>query len=173
MELVGEDTRRDGLPDTPKRAAKAPGYLTRRYTGESIVNGAIFESSNDQMGIVKDIELYSMREHHMLPFVGKSHIAYLSEKKGIGLSKLARITDRYARRLRIQEDLTAQIANAIETVTGARRGGVVEVIAEAKLFCMMMRGVEKQNSIMKISMMLRNFRTDHRARTEFLTLAGS
>ena len=169
LDLVGEDTNRDGLKDTPKRAAKALQYLTRGYTQDldEIVNGAIFESTNDQMVLVKDIELYSMCEHHMLPFVGRCHIAYLPQNKVIGLSKLARITDMYARRLQIQENLTAQIADAIEKVTGARGVGV---IVEAKHFCMMMRGVEKQNSVMKTSMMLGTFRTDHRTRTEFLNL---
>ncbi|NKB76842.1 MAG: GTP cyclohydrolase I FolE [Gammaproteobacteria bacterium] len=172
LKLVGEDPSRDGLLDTPKRAAKALGYLTRGYDQnlDEVVNGAIFESTNDQMVIVKGIELYSMCEHHLLPFVGTCHIAYLPEKKVIGLSKLARIADMYARRLQIQENLTAQIANAIEAVTGARGVGV---IVEAKHFCMMMRGVEKQNSIMKTSMMLGTFRTDHRTRAEFLTLAAS
>lgn len=166
---IGEDENRDGLRDTPMRAAKAMMHLTRGYHQnlENVVNGAIFDSDNDQMVIVKDIELYSMCEHHMLPFVGKCHIAYLPERKVIGLSKLARITEMYARRLQIQENLTEQIARAVESVTGARGVGV---IVEAKHFCMMMRGVEKQNSVMKTSMMLGTFRTDHRTRTEFLNL---
>ena len=169
LEAVGEDISRDGLQRTPLRAAKAFQYLTRGYNQdlEEVVNGAIFESDNDQMVIVKDIELYSLCEHHLLPFIGKAHIAYLPQGKVIGLSKLARITDMYARRLQIQENLTEQIARAIETMTGAAGVGV---IVEAKHFCMMMRGVEKQNSAMKTSMMLGRFRTDHRTRTEFLTL---
>ena len=172
LELLGEDPERDGLKDTPKRAAKALEYLTQGYHQDlnSVVNNAIFESTNDQMVLVKDIEVYSMCEHHMLPFVGRCHIAYLPAKKVIGLSKLARITDMYARRLQIQENLTAQIASAVEEVTGARGVGV---ILEAKHFCMMMRGVEKQNSTMKTSMMLGTFRTDHRTRTEFLNLVSS
>jgi len=171
LQSVGENPSRDGLRDTPKRAAKAMTYLTRGYQQnlKEVVNGAIFESDNNQMVIVKDIELYSMCEHHLLPFVGKCHIAYLPEGKVIGLSKMARIADMYARRLQIQENLTEQIATAIEQVTAARGVGV---IIEAKHFCMMMRGVEKQNSIMKTSMMLGTFRTDHRTRTEFLTLVG-
>ena len=171
LKQIGEDVKRDGLKDTPKRAAKALAYLTHGYRQDldEVVNGAIFESDNDQMVIVKDIELYSMCEHHMLPFVGKCHIAYLPEGKVIGLSKLARITDMYARRLQIQENLTEQIARAVETVTGARGVGV---IVEAKHFCMMMRGVEKQNSVMKTSMMLGRFRTDYRTRTEFLDLVA-
>ncbi len=171
LELLGEQPGREGLKGTPQRAAKAIAHLTRGYQQNlsDVVNGAIFDSENDQMVIVKDIELYSMCEHHLLPFVGKCHIAYLPEKKVIGLSKMARITDMYARRLQIQENLTEQIARAIEQVTGARGVGVV---VEAKHFCMMMRGVEKQNSIMKTSMMLGTFRTDHRTRTEFLMLVG-
>ena len=167
--LIGEDASRDGLVDTPLRAAKALQYMTHGYhqSVEEVVNGAIFESDNDEMVLVKDIELYSLCEHHLLPFVGKCHIAYLPEGKVIGLSKLARITDMYARRLQIQETLTEQIAHAVEKMTGARGVGV---IVEAKHFCMMMRGVEKQNSVMKTSMMLGRFRTDHRTRTEFLNL---
>ena len=172
LSLIGEDTERDGLANTPSRAARAMEYLTRGYDQnlEDVVNGAIFESENDQMIMVKDIELYSMCEHHLLPFVGKCHIAYLPTGKVIGLSKMARITDMYARRLQIQENLTEQIASAIESVTGARGVGV---IIEAQHFCMMMRGVEKQNSVMKTSMMLGRFRTDFRTRTEFLTLVGA
>ena len=172
LELVGENPQRDGLKDTPKRAAKAMEYMTHGYHQnlDEVVNGAIFESDNDQMVLIKDIELYSMCEHHLLPFVGKCHIAYLPAGKVIGLSKMARIADMYSRRLQIQENLTEQIASAIEKVTGARGVGV---IIEAKHFCMMMRGVEKQNSVMKTSMMLGTFRTDHRTRAEFLTLVGS
>ena len=171
LELIGEDPKREGLLNTPRRAAKALQYVTQGYEQnlDEVVNNAIFESDNDQMVIIKDIELYSMCEHHMLPFVGKCHIAYLPAGKVIGLSKMARITDMYARRLQIQENLTEQIASAVEKVTNARGVGV---IVEAKHFCMMMRGVEKQNSTMKTSMMLGTFRTDHRTRSEFLTLVG-
>ncbi len=171
LQLLGEDPTRDGLVDTPARAAKAMNYLTHGYhqSLDEVVNNAIFESDNDQMVIIKDIEVYSMCEHHLLPFVGRCHIAYLPEGKVIGLSKMARITDMYARRLQIQENLTEQIARAVEHVTGARGVGV---IVEAKHFCMMMRGVEKQNSVMKTSMMLGTFRADHRTRTEFLNLVS-
>lgn len=170
--LIGENPKREGLLNTPRRAANALECVTQGYSQslDEVVNNAIFESDNDQMVLIKDIELYSMCEHHLLPFVGKCHIAYLPAGKVIGLSKMARITDMYARRLQIQENLTEQIASAIEKVTSARGVGV---IIEAQHFCMMMRGVEKQNSIMKTSMMLGTFRTDHRTRAEFLTLVGN
>jgi len=169
VELIGEDPERDGLRGTPLRAARALEHLTSGYRQnlDEVVNNAIFESDNDQMVIIKNIELYSLCEHHLLPFVGKCHIAYLPAGRVIGLSKMARITDMYARRLQIQENLTEQIAKAIEQVTDARGVGV---IIEAKHFCMMMRGVEKQNSLMKTSMMLGTFRNDYRTRTEFLNL---
>jgi GTP cyclohydrolase I len=132
-----------------------------------IVNRAIFKSNNDEMVIVRDIELYSLCEHHMLPFLGRAHIGYLPDGKVIGLSKIPRIVDMYARRLQIQENLTRQIADCIQEVTGAKG---VAVVIEAKHLCMMMRGVEKQNSSMTTSAMLGRFREDHRTRTEFLTL---
>jgi GTP cyclohydrolase I len=171
LKSIGENPDRDGLQTTPERSAKALKHLTQGYEQslDEVVNGAIFDSDNDQMVIVKDIEVYSMCEHHMLPFIGKCHIAYLPAGKVIGLSKLARITDMYARRLQIQENLTEQIAGAVELTTGARGVGV---IVEAKHLCMMMRGVQKQNSVMKTSMMLGSFRTDHRTRAEFLTLVA-
>ena len=169
LESVGEDPARDGLHGTPARAAKALQYLTAGYRQNlaDVVNGAIFHSDNDQMVLIKDIEVYSLCEHHILPFIGKCHIAYLPAGKVIGLSKLARITDMYARRLQIQENLTDQIANAVESITAARGVGV---IVEDKHLCMMMRGAHKQNSVMKTSTMLGRFRTDHRTRAEFLTL---
>lgn len=169
---VGEDLNRPGLKDTPMRAAKAFRYLTRGYqqTLEEVVNNAIFPSDNDEMVLVKDIELYSLCEHHMLPFIGKAHVAYLPSGKVIGLSKIARIVDMFARRLQIQENMTLEIANAIMEVTGARG---VAVVVEAKHMCMMMRGVEKQGSTMKTSVMLGTFRNDARTRKEFLSLISN
>ena len=166
---IGENPKREGLRDTPKRAAKALKFLTQGYGQklDDIVNGAIFTAENDEMVIVRDIELYSLCEHHMLPFIGRAHVAYLPDKKVLGLSKIARIVDMYARRLQIQENLTRQIADSVLKVTGAKGVGVV---IEAKHLCMMMRGVEKQNSSMTTSSMLGRFRTDARTRTEFLTL---
>lgn len=172
LQSIGEDPNRNGLQKTPTRAAKALQYLTQGYQQnlDEVVNGAIFESTNDQMVIIKDIEVYSLCEHHILPFIGKCHIAYLPNKKVIGLSKLARIADMYARRLQIQENLTDQIAAAVESTIQARGVGV---IIEARHMCMMMRGAQKQSSVMKTSTMLGRFRTDHRTRAEFLTLIGS
>ncbi len=166
---TGEDISRDGLLRTPERAARAFEFLTQGYTQtlDEIVNEAVFDSDNDEMVIVKDIELYSLCEHHLLPFVGKAHVAYVPDGKVIGLSKLARITDMYARRLQIQEQLTKQIADAVQQVTAAAGVGVV---IEAQHFCMMMRGVQKQHSWTVSSMMLGSFRDNHRTRHEFLQL---
>lgn len=168
---VGEDLSRDGLLGTPKRAAKAMKFLTKGYhdTLEQVVGGALFDSDNDEIVIVKDIELYSLCEHHLLPIVGKVHVGYLPSGKVLGLSKVARIVEMFARRLQIQENLTRQIAEAIIQVTGAKGVGV---IVEAQHFCMMMRGVEKQNSWTTTSMMLGRFREDRGTRMEFLSLIG-
>ena len=169
ISAVGEDLTRPGLADTPKRAAKAFQYLCKGYQDDldTLVNNAIFPSDNDEMVIVKDIELYSLCEHHLLPFIGKCHVAYLPDGKVLGLSKFARIVDMYARRLQIQENLTKQIADAVLQVTGAKG---VAVTIEAKHMCMMMRGVEKQNSVMKSSVMLGRFRESSQTRNEYLSL---
>jgi GTP cyclohydrolase I len=169
IESIGEDITRDGLKDTPQRAATAFKFLTQGYQQslEAIVNGALFTSDSDEMIIVKDVELYSMCEHHLLPFIGKCHVAYLPSGKIIGLSKIARIVDMFARRLQVQESLTKQIAEAVFNITGASGVGV---IIEAKHLCMMMRGVEKQISTMTTSVMLGSFRKDRRTRAEFLSL---
>lgn len=169
MQQLGENPDREGLKDTPRRAAKAMQFLTAGYhqTLEEIVNDAVFESQTDEMVLVKDIELYSICEHHLLPFIGKCHVAYLPRGKVLGLSKFARITDMFARRLQIQENLTLQIAEAVQEVTDARG---VAVVIEAQHLCMMMRGVEKQNSSMSSSVMLGAFRNNQPTRQEFLTL---
>ncbi|MCO4829722.1 MAG: GTP cyclohydrolase I FolE [Gammaproteobacteria bacterium] len=171
LEQVGEDPEREGLLDTPSRAARAMEFLTKGYgeTLENLVNEALFASDTSEMILVQDIELYSMCEHHMLPFIGKCHVAYLPTGRVLGLSKVARIVDMYARRLQIQENLTKQIAEAIHSVTGAAGVGV---IIEAQHMCMMMRGVEKQNSMMKTSMMLGQFQADQSTRMEFLSILG-
>jgi len=166
---TGEDLTREGLLNTPERAAKAFSFLTQGYHQDlvEITNNAIFPTDNNELVMVKNIEFYSMCEHHMLPFYGVAHVAYLPDGKVIGLSKMARIVDMYARRLQIQENLTKQIADAVQQVTGAKG---VAVIIEAKHMCMMMRGVEKQNSVMKSSVMLGRFRESCQTRNEFLSL---
>lgn len=166
---IGEDVTREGLVDTPMRAAKAFKFLNNGYdkTLEEVLNGAIFEADTQDMVIVKDVELYSLCEHHLLPFIGKCHIAYIPNGKVLGLSKLARIVDMYARRMQIQEKLTKQIADAVELSIGAKG---VAVVVEAKHLCMMMRGVEKQNSVMTTSVMTGIFREDRSTRMEFLNL---
>ncbi|KPN92741.1 GTP cyclohydrolase I FolE [Pseudomonas nunensis] len=168
---LGENPDREGLQDTPMRAAKAMQYLCHGYeqSVEQIVNGALFSSDTDEMIIVADIELYSLCEHHMLPFIGKAHVAYIPTGKVLGLSKIARLVDMFARRLQIQENLTRQIAEAVQHVTDAAG---VAVVIEAKHMCMMMRGVEKQNSTMNTSVMLGAFRESSNTRQEFLQLIG-
>jgi len=169
LETVGEDVSRQGLRKTPIRAARAFEFLTQGYRQSvaDIVNGAIFDSDASEIILVKDIELYSMCEHHLLPFIGRAHVAYIPNGKVIGLSKVARIVDVFARRFQIQENLTTQIADALmETL----RPNGVAVVIDAKHLCMMMRGVEKQNSVMKTSCLLGSFKDDARTRSEFLSL---
>ncbi|MGR8941972.1 MAG: GTP cyclohydrolase I FolE [Gammaproteobacteria bacterium] len=166
---VGEDLNREGLIDTPKRAAQAFKFLNNGYKKDlnEVLNNAVFTADTEDMVIVKDIELYSLCEHHLLPFIGKCHVGYLPRGKVLGLSKVARIVDMYARRLQIQEKLTKQIADAIEYATDAKG---VAVVIEAKHLCMMMRGVEKQNSVMTTSVMTGIFRKEMNTRSEFLSL---
>jgi GTP cyclohydrolase I len=166
---IGEDPGREGLLRTPQRVAASMAFLTGGYQADpkAVINAAVFESHANNMIIVRDIEIYSMCEHHMLPFFGKCHIGYISAGKVLGVSKLARIADIYARRLQIQERLTAQIAREIMDAVDAEGVGVV---IEAKHLCMMMRGVEKQNSVMTTSSVLGSFHDDEATRGEFLAL---
>ncbi len=168
---LGEDTNREGLLDTPKRAAKAMQFLTSGYETNlhEVVNNAVFTSDNDEMVLVQGIEFYSLCEHHMLPFIGRCHIGYLPNGSVLGLSNFARITDMFARRLQIQENMTKQIAEAVEEITGCRGVGV---IVEAQHMCMMMRGVQKQNSMMRTSVMKGAFRENQATRDEFMRLVG-
>lgn len=169
LEALGEAPSREGLLDTPKRFAKSMQFLTSGYetSVEKVVGSALFQAESSEMVIVKDIELYSLCEHHMLPFFGKAHIAYIPDKKIIGLSKIPRIVDVFARRLQVQERLTAQVADALMEVLNPLG---VAVVIEAAHFCMMMRGVEKQNSKTITSAMRGDFFTDATTRKEFLTL---
>lgn len=169
---VGEDTNREGLIKTPERASKAYKYLTRGYdqTLEEVVNDAIFSTESNDMVILKDIEIYSMCEHHLLPFFGKCHIGYIPNNKIIGVSKLARIADMFARRFQIQERLTQEVATSIMTLLDAKGVGVV---IEAQHMCAMMRGVEKQNSKMMTSSMLGIFKEKQTTRLEFLNLINN
>ena len=169
LKELGEDPYREGLIKTPERMAKALAYLTSGYgtTVAEVLNGAIFHEPYDEMVVVKDIEIYSLCEHHLLPFFGKAHIAYLPAGKIVGLSKLARLVDMFARRLQVQERLTTQIAESIEQ---ALQPAGVAVVIEAYHFCMLMRGVEKQNSQAITSCMLGAFRDSQETREEFLQL---
>jgi GTP cyclohydrolase IA len=169
LQGIGEDVDREGLLRTPDRAARALEFLTQGYRQnlDQIINGAVFESRASEIILVKDIELYSLCEHHLLPFIGRAHVAYLPNGKVIGLSKVARIVDVFARRLQIQENLTTQIA---ESLMRCLEPSGVAVVVEAKHLCMMMRGVEKQNSVMKTSCLLGTFKEDARTRSEFLSL---
>jgi GTP cyclohydrolase I len=167
--LIGEDPNREGLRRTPERFEKAMRYLTSGYRTDpdKLLNGAMFSVCYDQMVVVKDIELYSLCEHHLLPFFGKCHVAYIPSKKVVGLSKIARLVNMYARRLQIQERLTSQIAKAIQERLSPEGVGV---IIEARHLCMVMRGVEKQNSQAVTSAMLGAFRENKQTRDEFLSL---
>jgi GTP cyclohydrolase I len=171
IQELGEDPDREGLKHTPQRAASAWEYLTSGYrmSLDSVVKNAVFSSEANNMVIARDIEVYSLCEHHMLPFFGKCHIGYIPRKKIIGVSKLARIVDRFARRMQIQERLTAEIAGAVKNVINPRGVGVV---MECRHLCMMMRGVEKQNSFMTTSSVLGSFHDDQSTRLEFLSLIG-
>lgn len=168
IDSTGEDLNRAGLLDTPERAAKAFGYLTRGYnqTLEEVTNNAVFPSDNSELVMIQNIEFYSLCEHHLLPFYGVAHVGYLPDGQVLGLSKVARIIDMYARRLQIQENLTMQVAQAIEEVTGCRG---VAVVMDAAHMCMMMRGVGKQQSTTRSTAMIGEFKTNSQARQEFLT----
>jgi GTP cyclohydrolase IA len=165
----GEDPEREGLQKTPMRVAKSLDFLTSGYRKDpaKILTSALFQEQTDEMVVVRDVELYSMCEHHLLPFFGKAHVAYLPDGKIVGLSKIPRIVDAFARRLQVQERLTVQIANALQSALAPKGVGVV---IEARHLCMMMRGVEKQNSYASTSCMLGQFKSDPKTRAEFLNL---
>jgi len=171
LQELGEDPNREGLRDTPKRVAKAFSFLTHGYRADldQVINKALFTQDTSSMVIVKDIEVYSMCEHHMLPFFGRCHIGYIPDGKVFGVSKLARLVDMYARRLQLQERLTEQVSKVVMEEIGAKGVGVM---IEARHLCMMMRGVEKQNSVMVTSSVLGVFRDHLATREEFLTLIG-
>jgi GTP cyclohydrolase I len=171
LELLGENPERGGLLRTPTRAAEALRFLTRGYgtSLEDVVNGALFDTDLDEMVIVRGVEFYSLCEHHLLPFFGFCHVGYLPRGRVLGLSKVARLIDVFARRLQVQEQMTLQIARAVADVTGALGVGV---IVEARHLCMMMRGVEKQRSSTTTSAMLGEFRLNASTRAEFLSAVG-
>lgn len=171
LELVGEDPAREGLQGTPDRVARSLRFLLSGYTQDvgEVVNSACFSVDYEEMVVVKDIEVYSLCEHHLLPFYGRAHVAYLPKGKVLGLSKIARVVDVYARRLQIQERLTTQIANALQDVLGAYG---VAVVIDAMHLCMIMRGVQKQHSAAVTSAITGVFRTDEKTRSEFLSLIG-
>lgn len=172
LELLGEDAGRDGLVKTPERVAKAMAWLTRGYAQDArgVIGDALFEVDSEQMVLVRDIELYSLCEHHLLPFYGKAHVAYIPDGRVVGLSKLARVVDVFARRLQVQERLTEEIAGALDDVLRPRGVGVV---IEAAHMCMMMRGVERQGAMTVTSALRGAFKADARTRDEFLRLAHS
>ncbi len=169
LEKIGEDPNREGLIDTPRRVAKSYEFLTRGYRQslEKVVNGALFEAESDDMVIVRDIEFFSLCEHHMLPFFGKCYVGYIPKKKILGVSKIARIVDMFSRRLQVQERLTKQISEAVMEILDAEGVGVV---MEARHLCMQMRGVEKQHSVMTCSSMVGSFRRELATRNEFMRL---
>jgi len=169
--MLGEDPRRNGLLNTPERVEKALRFMTQGYQKDvdHLLNGALFPMEYDEMVIVKDIDFFSLCEHHLLPFFGKCHVGYLPNKKVVGLSKIPRIVDAFSRRLQVQEHLTVQIAETLMKKLGAQGVGVV---MEAQHLCMMMRGVEKQNTVAVTSHMLGDFRTQQQTREEFLKLIG-
>ena len=169
---MGEDPKREGLLKTPRRVAKSLLFLTKGYREDvkTILNGAVFSEETEEMVIVKDIDYFSMCEHHLLPFYGKIHVAYIPNKKIVGLSKIPRIVDMFARRLQVQERMTKQIADTLFKVLDPIG---VAVVCEGKHMCMMMRGVEKQHSLATTSAMLGEFQTNAKTRTEFLTLIAN
>ncbi|MBC7691683.1 MAG: GTP cyclohydrolase I FolE [Methylotenera sp.] len=171
LETLGEDIHREGLRDTPRRSAKAMSFLMSGYhtSVDQVVGKALFKADSSEIVIVRDIELYSLCEHHLLPFTGKAHVAYIPKKKIIGLSKIPRVVNMFARRLQVQERLTTQISKTLMEVLDPHG---VAVIIEASHFCMMMRGVEKQNSYTITSSMLGTFRSDPTTRAELLSLLG-
>jgi len=171
LQQIGEDPRREGLLKTPSRVAKSMRFLTKGYTEDvqTLLNDAIYKETYSEMVIVKDIDFFSLCEHHMLPFYGKIHVAYLPKGKILGLSKIPRLVDMFSRRLQVQERMTQQIA---QSLFDALRPSGVGVVCEARHLCMMMRGVEKQGSRATTSAMLGDFRSDLKTRSEFLTLIG-
>ncbi|MBC8346360.1 MAG: GTP cyclohydrolase I FolE [Candidatus Marinimicrobia bacterium] len=171
LDLIGEDPQREGLVKTPNRVARAWEYFSQGYRAnlDDIINDAIFHEDCSEMVVVRDIEFFSMCEHHMIPFFGRAHVGYLPNKRVIGLSKIPRIVDMFARRLQIQERLTSQIANTLEEVLDPVG---VAVVMEGQHLCMQMRGVEKQNSYASTSAMLGQFRKSAETRSEFLSIIG-
>ena len=171
LRALGEDPNREGLLNTPRRVAKSLRFLTSGHAMnvEQVLNGAIFNEDSDEMVVVRDVELYSLCEHHLLPFFGKAHVAYIPDGRIVGLSKIPRVVDVFARRLQVQERLTTQVAKALEA---ALKPKGVAVVIEARHLCMMMRGVEKQNSFATTSCMLGHFKSDSKTRAEFLNLIG-